>query len=64
MTAREVLADAGDGSGERIMVWLVGQEGGKRAAAAVVAAGQLEVAGERLRVLQDASWRESGAAPS
>eukprot|EP00969_Alexandrium_andersonii_P282949 12508082-Alexandrium_andersonii.AAC.1 len=46
------------------MVRLVGQEGGKRAAIAVVAAGHLEVAGERLHVLQDASWREAGAAPS
>eukprot|EP00969_Alexandrium_andersonii_P275301 12166783-Alexandrium_andersonii.AAC.1 len=31
---------------------------------AVVAAGRLEVAGEGLRVLQDAAWREAGAAPS
>eukprot|EP00969_Alexandrium_andersonii_P181452 8018489-Alexandrium_andersonii.AAC.1 len=46
------------------MVRLVGQEGGKRAAVTAVAAGQLEVAGERLHVLQDAAWREAGAAPS
>eukprot|EP00969_Alexandrium_andersonii_P221868 9798626-Alexandrium_andersonii.AAC.1 len=46
------------------MARLVGQEGGKRAAIAVVVAGRLEVAGERLHVLQDAAWREAGAAPS
>eukprot|EP00969_Alexandrium_andersonii_P032802 1432268-Alexandrium_andersonii.AAC.1 len=43
---------------------LVGQEGGKRAAIAVAAAGRLEVAGERLHVLQDVAWREAGTAPS
>eukprot|EP00969_Alexandrium_andersonii_P102657 4531094-Alexandrium_andersonii.AAC.1 len=46
------------------MVRLVGQEGGKRATVAVVAAGCLAVAGERLHVLKDAAWREAGAAPS
>eukprot|EP00969_Alexandrium_andersonii_P049188 2158440-Alexandrium_andersonii.AAC.1 len=59
-----MLADAADGPGERITVRLIGQEGGKRAAIAVVAAGSLEVAGEGLAVLQDAAWRKAGSAPS